>query len=422
MNRFRNFSDEEVEYIKQNYLNSTVSEIANYLGKKSSSVYNVIYKLGILKQPHNKWTEDEINFLKNNYIDMTSEEISKQINHTVDAINTMRDKLGLVRNPNWTSDEIDFLVRNFDKMSHNEIGKHLGKTQSAITAKCFDLNLYKKEKPWEQWELDFVKNNYMEMSKREISEILNRSTDAIQVKANRMGLKKSLYFCDYHYFDTIDTEEKAYWLGFLTADGWISKSTKTGAGVVGIELQYNDIEHLRKFNKSISGNYQITDRWRPCLISTKDKNKQNHSCVIRVFSLKMYESLEKNGFTNNKSYDFSMPKIQNDLIRHYIRGYFDGDGTLCFTNQSFHVGFTTGSKKLNDSIADILKFENFHISESNYINSCDTMMYKIEINRVHDKINFLDWIYEDCNIYLDRKYKKYLKIKKTYEKRGGLAV
>ena len=237
-----------------------------------------------------------------------------------------------------------------------------------------------------------------------------------------MGLKKSPYFCDYHYFDTIDTEDKAYWLGFLTADGWISKSAKTGSGVVGIELQYGDMGHLKKFNKSIKGNYQVVDRWRPCLISTKDTEKLHHTCVIRIFSLIMYKTLERIGFSNNKSYNFSIPTMQNDLIRHFVRGYFDGDGCLCFTNQSFHVGFDTASENLNYGIVDILESRGFKFSNNNYINNFGTTMYRININGMDEKIDFLDWIYQDSSIYLDRKYKKYLKVKNTHTKRDSLAV
>jgi hypothetical protein len=285
--------------------------------------------------------------------------------------------------------------------------------------------LYKKEKPWEQWELDFVRDNYMEMSKKEISEILNRSLDAIQVKANRMGLKKSPYYCDYHYFDVIDTEEKAYWLGFLTADGWVNKNIKNGSGVIGIELQYGDIKHLKKFNKSLAGNYQITDRWRPCKISTKDPNKKHHTCIIRIFSLIMYNSLVKLGFANDKSYNFSMPKLSPELMRHYMRGYFDGDGCLTVTNKSFNVSFVTASKQINDDIVDMLQQQNIGFSEYSYVNDFDTLTFVPRINRYADKIKFLDWIYQDCNIYLDRKYKKYLKVKESQKQtieRDGLAV
>lgn len=418
----KNYTNEELDYIKNNYFNMRIKDIADTLHKSVGSIGNAVRKMGLVKQEHHKWKADEIEFLKSNYIGMTSEEISNYINHSVDAINTMRDKLGLVRNPNWTDEEVKFLVSNFSLMSHSDIGERLGKTQSAVTAKCFDLNLYKKEKPWEQWELDFVKDNYMEMSKREISEILGRSLDAIQVKANRMGLKKSPYFCDYHYFDVIDTEEKAYWLGFLTADGWINKSEKTNAGVTGIELQYGDIGHLKKFNKSISGNYQITDRWRTCSISTKNPDKLNHMCVIRVFSLVMYESLYNLGFSNNKSYDFSIPKMQSDLIRHYIRGYFDGDGCLCYTNKSFSISFITASKSLYEDLLEILENIPVRVSSNIFVNEFGTTIYRPEIYRLDDKINFLDWIYQDCSIYLDRKYKKYLKVKKHYETTESLAI
>ena len=417
----RNYTEEEIKYIKNNFLNMTVKEISNNLNKKESSVYSVVRKLGLIKQQHNSWTDEEISFLKANYINMTSEEISHYIKHSVDAINTMRDKLNLIRNKNWSNEEIQFLKDNFESKLFRELSKTLGRTESAIRAKCFDLNLFKNT-PWTDNEVNFVKDNYMEMKTADISQILNRTMSAIELKAKRLGLKKYPYTCDYHYFDDVDTEEKAYWLGFLTADGWINKNDKNNAGVTGIELQYEDINHLKKFNKSIGGNYKITDRWRPCTISTSDKEKEHHMCCIRIFSLTMYNSLIDKGFTKNKSFDCNMPSLREDLIRHYIRGYFDGDGCLCFTNKSFRINFTTASKVLNDDVSKVLNLENFNITEGTYINDYNTTMYKIDICRQQDKINFLDWIYKDSNIYLDRKYKKYLKVKNHYGTTQSLAV
>ena len=421
MIKVRNYTEDEIQYIKNNFVSMTIKQIANNLNKKESSVYNIVRKLGLVKQEHNKWTDEEIAFLKDNYICMTSKEISNYINHSVDAINTMRDKLNLVRNQSWSNEEIQFLKDNFESTLFSELSKILGRTESAIRAKCFELNLFKNN-PWTDDEINFVKDYYMEMKTSDISKILNRTNSAIELKASRLGLKKYPYICNYHYFDDIDTEEKAYWLGFLTADGWINKNDKNNAGVTGIELQYGDINHLKKFNKSIGGNYQITDRWRSCHISTKDKEKKHHMCCIRIFSLTMYNSLVNKGFTKDKSFDYYIPNLRDDLIRHYVRGYFDGDGCLCFTNQSFHINFITASKMLNDDISKILKLENFHFTENNYLNDYNTTMYKIDIHRQHDKINFLDWIYKDSNIYLDRKYKKYLKVKKHYETTQSLAV
>lgn len=408
----KNYTEEEIKYIKDNFSNMTVKQIASHLNKQESSVYNVIRKLGLTKQKHSKWTDKEIEFLKSNYINMTSEEISRYINHSIDAINTMRDKLGLIRNKNWLDEEIQFLKDNFESVLFSELSKTLGRTEGAIRAKCFDLNLFKNS-PWTEDEITFVKENYMEMKTSDISQALTRTASAIELKARKLGLKKYPYTCDYHYFDEIDTEEKAYWLGFLTADGWVNKSDKSNAGVTGIELQYGDINHLKKFNKSISGNYQITDRWRKCTLSD-NQEKKYHMCCIRIFSLTMYNALVDKGFVKNKSYDFCVPNLREDLIRHYIRGYFDGDGCFTFTNQTFHISFITASKTLNEGLIKILKSNNLSVAENSYINNFGTMMFRPEIYRTQDKINFLDWIYKDCSIYLDRKYKKYLKVKNKY--------
>ena len=419
--KIRNYTQEELDYIEENYINMTVKELAIKLNKSKGSISNTVRKMGLTKQPHKPWTDDEIQYLKNNYINKTSEEISKHLNRTVQSVNAERDRLGLIRNEAWSKEEVDYIINNFKFMTHEDMGKNIGRTEGAVRAKCFDLGLYKKEIPWEDWEIEFVRQNYMEMTNSEISQRLNRSENAIHLQASRMGLKKYPYTCDYHYFDDIDTEEKAYWLGFLTADGWISKNDKNNAGVTGIELQYGDIDHLKKFNKSIGGNYQITDRWKPCKISSHP-DKKHHTCVIRIFSLTMYNSLVEKGFTKDKSYDCCIPPLRQDIIRHYLRGYFDGDGCLCFTNKSFHINFTTASKLLSDDVASVLKSNNFNVNENIYVNSFGTTMYKIDIYRTQDKINFLDWIYKDCNIYLDRKYKKYLKVKNKCFTQDGLAV
>lgn len=421
MIKIRNYTQEELEYIEKNYINMTAKELATKLNKPIGSINNVTRKMGLIKQQHRPWNDSEIEYLKNNYIEKTSEEIGKYLNRSVQSVNAERDKLGLVRNGTWTKKDVDYLVNNFELMTHAEMGKILNRTEQAVRAKCFDLNLFKKEIPWTDFEINFVKGYYMEMKTSEISKFLNRTTSAIELKASRMGLKKYPYTCDYHYFDDIDTEEKAYWLGFLTADGWISKNDKNNAGVTGIELQYRDINHLKKFNKSIRGNYQITDRWRICSISPYP-DKKHHTCVIRIFSLTMYNSLVEKGFTKDKSYDCCIPPLRQDIIRHYLRGYFDGDGCLCFTNKSFHINFTTASKLLSDDVASVLKSNNFNVNENIYVNSFGTTMYKIDIYRTQDKINFLDWIYKDCNIYLDRKYKKYLKVKNKCFTQDGLAV
>lgn len=413
MVKIRNYTNEDLDFIKNNYQNMTVKQIAAQLNKTNSSIHNAIQKLGLKKQEHKPWTKADSDFLIQNYMSMSVKNIADKLGRTCASVNTQLARLNLSVHKTWTKQEIDFLKNNFDKKTHRELGEILQRTEQAVKAKCFDLNLYKKEVPWQDWEIDFILKNCREMTNREISEFLNRTESAIHLKCSRLGIKRSPYTCNYHYFDSIDTEEKAYWLGFLVADGWIGKNDKANAGVVGVELQYGDINHLKKFNKSIQGNYKITDRWRTCSIS-KNKEKRNHSCVLRIFSLTMYNSLVNLGFTNNKSFDGDIPQLREDLVRHFVRGYFDGNGCVCYTTKSFVVNFTTASKKICDKLIEILKKVGFNAKLYQYNNENQTIMYRPYISSFKDKLAFLDWIYKDCNIYLDRKYQKYLQTKEYY--------
>lgn len=420
MIEIKNYSEKELKYIQDNYTNKTNKEIADYLHKSINSIKYVANKLGLLKQPHKPWTKDEDQYLIDHYIDLTSEQIAQHLGRTVNSINTRRDDLKLIRHENWTNEEISYIKENYLEMTHSEMGNHLGRSEGAIRAKCFDLNLYKKEVPWEDWELEFVRNNCMTMTRKEISEYLNRSPNAIQVKAARMGFKKYPYYCDYHYFDKIDTEEKAYWLGFISADGWINKNNKNNAGVVGIELQYNDINHLKKFNKSIGGNYKITDRWRTCSLSKS--SKLNHMCNIRIFSIVMYEALIKLGFTSNKTYDLGFPNIPHDLYRHFLRGNFDGDGCISVSNNRLSVSFCTVSKEFKDDIIKLANDENIIMHDYSFVDENNIIVYRPEATKNSEKIKLLDYMYKDATIYLDRKYKKYLKAKAKYSTTDGLAA
>ena len=420
MIKINGYTDNEINYIVDNYSNFSCKEIADYLGKKANSILYVAQKLGLKKQPHKPWSEDEDNYLRNNYLELSSEIMANELKRTVPSINARCKELHLIKHEAWSDEEVDFLSKHYMDMEYSQIGTILGRSEGAVRAKCFDLNLYKKELPWTDEELDFLKDNYMQMSKNEISEILNRSTSAIGLKASRMGLKKYPYYCDYHFFDIIDTEEKAYWLGFIMADGNVYKNKKTNSACISIELQYGDINHLRKLNKSINGNYNITDRWRTCSLS--NSNKLNHSCQIRIFSIIMYHSFEKMGLTDDKTYTVSFPAISEELYRHLLRGYFDADGRFGLSNNRLWISFITASKNLNDDLVKYISSKNICIHEYSYLNEYGNVMYAPEITSNDDKIKFLDFIYEGASIYLDRKYKKYIKAKEKYNASNGLAA
>lgn len=318
----------------------------------------------------------------------------------------------------WTNEQIDFLKNNYNIMSYAEISSIIDKSEGSIRAKCHDLKLVKKNK-WSDDEIDFLTKNYTKLSTKQIAFALNRTESSIQLKANKLGLKKSPYYCNYRFFSDINTEEKAYWLGFISADGWMSKNDKSNAGVVGIELQYRDIDHLKKFNKSINGNYTIAERYKTCQIYDEYSDKLHRMCNIRIYSLDMYNDLLQLGLHNNKTYEMHLPDISSELMHHFIRGYFDGDGCIRIKTLSKKdkngdnikvpsCDFTCKSYDFISSLRTLL-FEQYNIGSC--ITQENTGVYRLYIyNSNHNLENFINLLYNNSTVYLDRKYKIYQNI------------
>lgn len=250
---------------------------------------------------------------------------------------------------------------------------------------------------WREEELKFLKENYQEKSYKEIGEILGRKEQAIRSKLHFLGLKKEIHHCNYNYFSVIDTEEKAYWLGFIYADGNVNKAQNT----LTINLQAGDRGHLAKLNKCLEGNYSVK--------VTEDirGDKTYWNARLSVYSTKLVKDLINKGVVPNKTSIITFPKIQNDLVRHFVRGYFDGDGTICERkhkkrSSDLACSFTCGNQTFLESIRKIL-FEN---NINSYIVQTNENKTYLSLAGLQNPDNFLKYIYKDATIYLDRKFKK----------------
>ena len=267
---------------------------------------------------------------------------------------------------------------------------------------------------WSDDEINIIKTNYLNKTMNELQQQLQGKTKGdILACCHKLGLTRTKKTCERDFFNVIDTEEKAYWLGFIFADGYISfsdanikKGQIASAYCVGIKLQVSDKNHLKKFNKSINGNYKVFEE---TAYPDGFRKKQTKSAKILVYSQQMYNDLNQY-FERDKTYTAKFPELPKHLIRHFIRGYFDGDGCLTFTQKTFQVGFVSASQDFYIGLKDALGQNSFHPWEKNEINKHGTKMYYMRLNRLEEKYRFLDWIYNDCSIYLDRKYQKYCQI------------
>ena len=216
---------------------------------------------------------------------------------------------------------------------------------------------------------------------------------SVGVEVNPLPHKKNI---NENIFNEINTEEKAYWLGFLYADGCVASGNRND---VELSLQLSDIEHIQKFKQFIGFEGKLmTDDFR-CRVSFK--NKQIHTDLINL------------GCTPRKSLTLKFPnreQVSENLIRHFIRGYFDGDGCLTFTEKTIGVNIL-GTYDFLNAICDICNIskDRIYISKSK-----SNQVYRIVLSGKNDLLNFTSFIYDDCNVYLERKYLKYKQLIKYY--------
>ena len=114
---------------------------------------------------------------------------------------------------------------------------------------------------------------------------------------------------DEHYFDQVDTPEKAYWLGFLAADGHITANERT----LQLRLGLCDAEHVRKFAAAVNSSAPVCER-------------TDGSVSVRLHSKHLAMALIALGITPQKTYTCQPWTGPPDLMPHYWRGAVDGDG------------------------------------------------------------------------------------------------
>lgn len=214
---------------------------------------------------------------------------------------------------------------------------------------------------------------------------------------------------DEHYFENIDNEEKAYFLGLIVSDGCIY-SQNIRSSMVTITLQGCDKYILERFIKCIKSNKHITSDGRGCF-------------EIQILSDIMVNDLRKYGLFENKSLHTIFPKnLPKDLYCHFIRGLIDGDGSISFYNRQNRcchvkaIRFCQGNKKF---VEDFIKFLHDNIG-TKIINVYQEKenLWSCAYRANSDMILLINYLYKDATIYLTRKkekcdliYKEFLKYK-----------
>jgi len=207
----------------------------------------------------------------------------------------------------------------------------------------------------------------------------------------RTHREKSLrYSVNESFFDDIDSEDKAYWLGFLAADGY-----QTGT-VVGCSLSLKDKRHLMVLKETLNATHPVK-----VYTQTSGYKPGSKYCRLIITSPKLCAGLEKHGVVKNKTHKLEFPNLPSHLERHYIRGYFDGDGCWAKSKKSAS-GFTMkvcGTKQFLIAMAKAMKLSPQRVHKHKTI-------YCLEKSG-KDVLRLMDHLYVDSYIALERKKERW---------------
>lgn len=248
-------------------------------------------------------------------------------------------------------------------------------------------------------------------SMREIAKLTHHSRNTISkiLKENNIHVRyqnetSKIYTCNESYFKEINSPDKAYWLGFLMADGFIESKRKNGNQKFGVTLQIKDEKHLYKFKEALNATNPIK------IYKGSGYNKDGLFAKILITSQQIVDDLSKYGVVEHKTGIEQIPQnIPMRFVRDFIRGYFDGDGSIYFqkTNNAYFVSIV-GPYDILQSINNFLNIDaKIHPDKS---------IYQVAYTNRKDVYNFLHTIYQDSSVYLDRKYQLYLDYLKITEK------
>lgn len=351
--------------------------------------------------------------------------IAKILNITTLEVNRILDNNGIKRTDSKTSLRDNEICNSYLRGKQiSQIAKELSINRHTVTAvlKKYGVYLAVRGAGSEQQKLkrdeEIVRLYKSGMSLRQTAEKIGVCPGTVRkvVKAagevlrpqhmegHGLGTKKNRghrkHIFDESFFHAIDTEEKAYWLGFLYADGYVGYD-----GVVALALQEADLDRIQAFQKAI----QADDTQIKYSSLTK-------SYKITVNSIEMSTDLANKGCFQRKSLLLKFPtneQVPENLIHHFMRGYFDGDGCISISGEREDPEFSIlGTPEFLDG------FE-LRIQKATNDFSPHKRIRKDDWNRQTESLirggnckieDIRDFLYKDATVYMNRKKEKFDKV------------
>ena len=238
-----------------------------------------------------------------------------------------------------------------------------------------------------------------------------KSSSIIERYIRKCGLSRGRYakpvVVNHDYFENIDCERKAYWLGMLMADGNVIYKSENSK-IVSLHLNTDDKYIVEEFAKDIETDLTVKD-----YTYEYDDRKIKCDSILRIHSSKMADDLAKYNVVPRKSYkQFGLPNTNKEYMSHFIRGLFDGDGSISLIkpkDQRIHranISFC-GNEQLVKELYDFFK-ENLDIDRLIVdMNKYGNNIFNFRLRTNDHVIKLKEYMYSNATIYMKRKREKF---------------
>ncbi len=222
-----------------------------------------------------------------------------------------------------------------------------------------------------------------------IGKIYGVSYSSMWRLCDRMGLEcrdgNRQYTIDEHIFDVIDTQEKAYWLGFIWADGCVYRK------VLSVALQIRDGHHLQGLATLLGSDKPVRER-----------HYDFDKAEFTANSVYLTNRLQELGILKGRpDHHLMLDQILDHLLGAWTRGFFDGDG--CASATAHSVGFCGSAPFLHHLRELLSRHTGTNPSISVYKNT-QSDYYSVVYKGYYNAHKITDWMYQDATVFLARKH------------------
>lgn len=256
---------------------------------------------------------------------------------------------------------------------------------------------------------DFLKScsDYMKEGHnlKETSLKFNINYGTLKINLTKYGLRtpnrkiKDFNKKSIDYFDIIDSHDKAYFLGLIMSDGFIYKNAYSYT--LGLTLQLQDEYIVESFKNAIQNSAKL------------HHYKNSVSCKIQCTKADVDQLNKLNVYIGKSNLDYKIPDIKDEFFNSFVRGYFDGDGCITIKKTGYSiVSICCNSfvflESLKAKLLSLDLFSNITIKEEK--GKRKQPLYILYFYRLRDQKKFGEYIYENSDLKLIRKYEKFKQI------------